>query len=107
MTNGRWWTWIAGQLEAREWSAADLARESSVSEARITEWKNAGMRPSIPSARRVATALGVPLLDVLVAAEHLTPEEARRCDANTPRVCPCTTGEILDELTRRHAESNL
>ena len=57
-------------------SAAELARRSGASESQISRWLAGAHRPDINQLRTVAPALGVRILDLVVAAGHLTAEEA-------------------------------
>jgi transcriptional regulator with XRE-family HTH domain len=64
-------------------NAAELSRRSGISESQISRWlKNRGA-PDVETLRKVARVLNRPLLEVVVAAGHLTPDEARMKDAPT------------------------
>lgn len=57
-------------------SNSDLARSSGVPDSVISRWRTSGTVPSIAQLRRLQSALQVSLLELVVAAGHLSPEEA-------------------------------
>jgi transcriptional regulator with XRE-family HTH domain len=63
-------SWLRQQLRRHEWTQADLARKSGLSQGRISDWLNNKRRPSPASCDRLADALGVDLDDVLRRAGH-------------------------------------
>lgn len=63
-------TWLAQQLKRNEWTQADLARKSHLSQGRISDWLNNKRRPSPASCDKLADALNVAVDDVLTMAGH-------------------------------------
>lgn len=64
----------------KEWDAMKIAptrwcREAGIADPTVYRWKH-GVEPDMKSIRRVAEALGRPVLDVLVAAGYVSSEEA-------------------------------
>jgi transcriptional regulator with XRE-family HTH domain len=57
-------------------SNSDLARRTGVPDSVISRWRTSGTVPSIAQLRRLQSALQVSLLELVVAAGHLTPAEA-------------------------------
>jgi transcriptional regulator with XRE-family HTH domain len=74
---GSWADWLADRMRAVGFEAnSDLARATGVPDSVISRWRTSGTTPSIGQLRRLQTALQVSLVELLVAAGHLTPEEA-------------------------------
>lgn len=72
----------------KEWDAMKIApttwcRQVGIADPTVYRWRQ-GVEPDMRSLKRVAEALGRPVLDILVAAEYVTPEEAKGHIA-TPR----------------------
>jgi transcriptional regulator with XRE-family HTH domain len=65
-------------------SNSDLARDSGVPDSVLSRWRNAGTKPSLEQLRRLQPFLQAPLLELLVAAGHLTPEEANLTAVSRP-----------------------
>ena len=88
------------QLERRGWTVRDLAREAGLSSAVIYRWRSAETEPGIPNARLAASALGVPLLEFLVAAGAITSDEAG-APVSGPLPGELSSEDLIDELRRR------
>lgn len=81
---------------ARVRNAADLAKRIGVADATVSRWKEGGAQPQVDVCRRLATVLGVPVLEVLVAAGHLTRSEAQLKDVRgLPDLPPVSAREAL------------
>lgn len=100
----------AGYLNAAMASAgftrpSDLARAAGIKQPLISRWLDGTSIPDVASLRKLAKPLGVTLLELMVAAGHLTPAEAHM--KSTPRKPPApdvtklTDDELLHELSRR------
>jgi transcriptional regulator with XRE-family HTH domain len=63
---------------------AQLARQSGVGDAVISRWLNEESQPTIEKLRPLVVPLGVPLLELMVAAGRMEPEEARMKDRPAP-----------------------
>lgn len=101
-----WWNFIQQALDARGWSGADFQRASGIDRSRLVAWRDSGALPSVDLSRKVAEALGAPLLEVLVAAEILTPEEARSSAASpADPVRSLPSHQLLAEIERRLASA--
>jgi transcriptional regulator with XRE-family HTH domain len=57
-------------------SNSELARATGVPDSVISRWRTSGTVPSIAQLRRLQSALQVSLLELVVAAGHLTAKEA-------------------------------
>jgi transcriptional regulator with XRE-family HTH domain len=79
-------------------SQAELARRSGLAESMVSRWLRGLNQPDVPNLRRVRPVLGVPMLELLVAAGHVTLEEAQLRDAPEPPV-PIRVGIPTDGLT--------
>lgn len=77
-TTVTWADWLAARMQATGFDGnSDLARVSGVPDSVISRWRTSGTTPSIGQLRRLQVALQVSLLELLVAAGHVTAEEAR------------------------------
>ena len=95
-----WWAWLQRHLDERGWTPSDLARHAKINRSIISRWRE-GAQPEVPTARALAAALGRPLLEVLVAAELLTPEEAGVTGVTVISVPQMSDDELLAELAVR------
>ena len=95
-----WWAWVQRHLDERGWTGSDLARHAGINRSIIGRWRE-GAQPEVPTARALAAALGHPLLEVLVAAELITPEEAGVTEVTVVTVAQMSDGELLAELAER------
>jgi transcriptional regulator with XRE-family HTH domain len=102
-TDGRWAAWLSGQLNRKGWRVSDLNHASRVSGGIISRWLNGQARqPGLENARKIAAALDVPLLEVLVEAELLTEAEAGAPPRpEQPDVTVVPTDVLLRELGAR------
>ncbi|MGZ4591410.1 MAG: helix-turn-helix domain-containing protein [Actinomycetes bacterium] len=72
-----WADWLIARMHATGFdSNSDLARSTGVPDSVISRWRTSGTVPSIAQLRRLTSALQVSLLELVVAAGHLTAEEA-------------------------------
>jgi transcriptional regulator with XRE-family HTH domain len=68
--------WLQGQMKEREWSNADLSRQSGISQAQISNVLNE-MRDVGPEfARGIANAFGLPQRSVFVLAGLMDDDES-------------------------------
>lgn len=74
-----WRHWLKEQMDHKGWKhQSELVRAAGVPQSAVSQWLlRDDQQPSIENARKVAGALGVSLLEVLIAAGYITPEEAR------------------------------
>lgn len=63
-------TWLGQQLKRHEWTQADLARKSGLTQGRISDWLNDKRRPNPASCDKLADALGESVDVVLAMAGH-------------------------------------
>ncbi len=98
-----WWAWLQRHLDERGWTMTDLAREADINRSIIGRWREG--QPEVPTARALARALDKPLLEVLVAAELLTPEEAGVTGVTVISVPQMSDDELLAELAARLART--
>ena len=72
-----WADWLGQRMCALGFDAnSDLARAAGVPDSVISRWRTSGTTPSIGQLRRLQSALQVSLVELLVAAGHLTADEA-------------------------------
>ena len=77
---------------------AELARRSGLAESMVSRWLRGLNQPDVPNLRRVRPVLGVPMLELIVAAGYLSLEEAELQDAPVPPA-PVRAGIPVDGLT--------
>lgn len=81
---------------------AELARRSGLAESMVSRWLRGLNQPDVPNLRRVGPVLGVPMLELIVAAGYLSLEEAELRDAPQPpapvRVGISTEGLSPDQV---------
>ncbi len=89
-------------MDARGVNQAELARVTGVNGSLIGRWLKDEVAPGMENLRRVSKALRVPYLDLVVAAGHMEPEEARMKRRPEPPEVPVGAGvdpELLAELS--------
>ena len=79
-------------------SQAELARRTGLAESMVSRWLRGLNRPDVPNLRRVGPVLGVPMLELIVAAGYLSLEEAELRDAPRPPA-PVRVGISTEGLT--------
>lgn len=96
------WSYIQRRLDERGWSMADLTRHSGLKSARFVAWRE-GAEISLANAKTLASAFGVPVLEILVAAGLLTEDEAQ-VTAVAERTVPVegmSSEQLVREIARR------
>lgn len=93
------WTYIETNLENRGLSTGDLSRATGVHRSRFTDWRR-GKSINIDTARAIAKLFEVSPLEVMVAAELITAEEAQ-LKHTRPDPADLTDDELVAELRRR------
>ena len=93
--------YLQDHLNGRDWTRADLARESGIGQSRLSRWMTGEALPGIENARHLANALGRPLLEVLVVARLITKQEARLDDATSGDPRTLADEQLITELRRR------
>lgn len=83
-----WWDYVEQLLRAKDWTQAELAEHANLDPSLISNWKNKGAQPRIEALRSVSTAAGIPMLKLLVAAGHITAEEAALDDVDVLAPAP-------------------
>lgn len=81
-----WASYLDASMRGAGLSQAELARRSGLAESMVSRWLRGMNQPDVPNLRRVRPVLGVPMLELLVAAGHLTPDEAALTDRPEPPV---------------------
>jgi transcriptional regulator with XRE-family HTH domain len=92
--------YLERHLAVRGWTVHDFCEHSGLKPSVVFRWRK-GYRPDIGNARIMAGALGVPLLEVLVKAGRLTPEEAGAEVRVEPELAGVPTSALLREITAR------
>lgn len=99
-----WGDWLRDQLAERGWKPADLIRRSKgeINSSQTTRWLKDGMGPSFESVRAVCGALGQPVVQGLLAADLLAPEDVGVTVIERPRrLEEIHHRELLGEIARR------
>ncbi|GLW91822.1 helix-turn-helix domain-containing protein [Actinokineospora globicatena] len=104
---GRFGTYLQAAIDRHpRWTTGtDLAKAAGVSQGNVSRYLRGESRVSVENARLIATAIRRPLLEVLVAADILTPEEAHQQET-APGLDSLDDRELLQELDRRLAHRN-
>lgn len=96
LPRSNWPEWLGERMRLLGYrSSSDLARTSEVPDSVISRWRSGASRPSLVQLRRVQAALQAPLLELLVAAGHLTADEARLAVPSDPVRRPRDTREAI------------
>jgi transcriptional regulator with XRE-family HTH domain len=93
-----WAPYLESAMRGAGLTQAELARRSGLAESMVSRWLRGLNQPDVPNLRRVGPVLGVPMLELLVAAGHVTQDEARLLDAPRPPE-PVRVGIPTDGLT--------
>jgi transcriptional regulator with XRE-family HTH domain len=97
--SGRDWAqYLEAAMRSAGLTQAELARRSSLAESMVSRWLRGLNQPDVPNLRRVRPVLGVTMLELLVAAGHVTLEEAQLRDAPEPPA-PVRVGIPTEGLT--------
>lgn len=92
-----WSAWLGARMAALGFEAnSDLARASGVPDSAISRWRTAGTVPAISQLRRLTGPLQAGLLEMLVAAGHLTAEEAALREVVPPVREPRGTQDAIE-----------
>jgi transcriptional regulator with XRE-family HTH domain len=74
--NQRWATWLRRRMRSANIATpTELGRESGVDQSVISRWLNEGRTPQVDQLRKIATPLRASMLDLLVAAGYVGPDE--------------------------------
>lgn len=107
VTDLPWHEWVAAQMRRHGWATqAEVVKATDIDRTLISNWLDPDRykQPTIPNCRRAAKAFGVPLLNVLVAAGHLTPDEVNMPVLPDARdVVRMSASEVVEELRRKIA----
>lgn len=90
----KWSDFLRANMERRGWDGAQLARAADVTPSAISRWLSGGTRPTFDKVRQISDAFDVPIITALLAAEIITPEEARV----RPTIIDIKTVSTLDIL---------
>lgn len=93
-----WAAYLESAMRSAGLTQAELARRSGLAESMVSRWLRGLNQPDVPNLRRVRPVLGVPMLELIVAAGYLTLEEAELQDAPEPPA-PVRVGLPTDGLT--------
>ena len=103
MQQGGWAAWLAARMRLLGYASnSELARASKVPDSAISRWRTSQTTPSLGQLRRLVGPLQASMLELLVAAGHLSREEAELRDVVAPVRQPRGTREAIeldDELT--------
>jgi transcriptional regulator with XRE-family HTH domain len=102
VTAQTWGEWVKQQLDQRGWNYARAATESGLPPSAISQWVNRPhQEPSLANIRKLADALGIPILTALVAAGYITSEEAGQPPAPPVDAAELSTLQLLEEIKAR------
>jgi transcriptional regulator with XRE-family HTH domain len=75
---------------------SELGRRSGVDQSLISRWLRDGTQPTVPALRRLAPVLGASVLELLVVAGHLEPDEVDL--DRLPAAQPVDEADVVDLL---------
>jgi transcriptional regulator with XRE-family HTH domain len=101
--SGREWAaYLESAMRSAGLTQAELARRTGLAESMVSRWLRGLNQPDVPNLRRVGPVLGVPMLELIVAAGYLSLEEAELRDTPEPpapvRVGISTEGLTADQV---------
>jgi len=75
--NERWATWLRRRMRATAGvgTPTELGQASGVDQSVISRWLNEGRTPQVNQLRKIATPLRATMLDLLIAAGYVSPDE--------------------------------
>jgi transcriptional regulator with XRE-family HTH domain len=80
-----WARWLDRRMAHLGWTtSSELARASGVPDSVISRWRSGTSQPAIEQLRRLRGPLQSSMLELMVAAGHLTVEEAALADQPEP-----------------------
>lgn len=89
-------------------TAAELSRATGIGEAQISRWLRGQSQTDVQMIRKLSPVLKVPVLELLVAAGHIEPSEAKLKAAPEPPPVPVGAGvdpDVLAELAQASPEA--
>lgn len=93
-----WQAYLSGAMQAAGIdSGAELARRAGINESQVSRWLRGIGQPDLTNLRRIAPVLGRPVLELAVAAGHLSPEEAKLKEVRPPEPQPV---DVLEAIRR-------
>lgn len=97
---GAFGLYLQGHMTSHDMTATDLANATGVSQSIISRWISGATKPSVENLRPVASVIGRPLLEVVVAAGILTPDEANATFVHAPAT-ELSDDQLVAEVARR------
>ena len=89
-------------MDSREWDQATLSKRAHLNPATVSRWFTDDAQPSIKNIRQVAEAMGIPVVEAMLAADVLTEEELQvKIVAPDPDLL--TDEEVLRQVAKRMA----
>lgn len=71
------WQWLLRKLNEAGMDRTEFAEKAGVHKSAVSRWLGNTSKPDLPNARRIAHALDVSLVEVLIAADLAEPEDFR------------------------------
>lgn len=97
VTSEGWPAYLRSAMKAAGISnQAELARRLGVSDSDVSRWLKGIVQPQPPQLRKMTTVLRRPMLELLVAAGHLEPDEAGM--EGVPQVPAPRVADVLDAI---------
>lgn len=85
--NERWATWLRRRMRVAGFTTpTELGRASGVDQSVVSRWLNEGRTPQVDQLRKIAGALDATMLDLLIAAGYVEPDEIDVTDASTTTI---------------------
>lgn len=107
--NSTWRAWLREQLGKRDWRPADLTRHSDgqVDSSQLTRWLKHAQTPTLESVRVVCAAFDVPVVEGLLAAGFVQPDDLQgvKVVTRTQPLEDWSDEEFVAEFARRLART--
>ncbi len=108
MSNPTWPAYLRQAMDAAGFSTASaLAQALGVNDSVVSRWLSGKTQTEVQMIRRLAPLLRRPVLELLVAAGHIEPAEAKMKDAPKPPAVPVGAGvdpDVLADLAKASPE---
>lgn len=97
-----WWSYVT-RIAGTD-NGKDIAKKVGVDQSTVSRWKTTGVPGKAENVAKLARAYNKPVLEAFVAAEFLSPAEAKVRPAPEPDFTQLTNDELLELVRARMRE---
>lgn len=98
--NVTWWTYV--QEHSKGATQLEIAKRVGVTQSAVGRWKKS--QPETSAVAQFARSYERPVLEAMIAAGHITAEDAGERPSAPPSLASVRGSDLLDELERRMKE---